>query len=350
MQPIRDVSQRNACLADDPEGAASRTTTAYVVQKGDTLSKIAAGLQRQGLVGSTAELVRRILTLNPQIKDPNRIEKGDTLQLPAVPAQAPQRQAESKHNRLEGYFVRFPMTPAYLPPLLAEKSGPSFSAGLAAMTGKAPAPAPAASFLRTDGKPFPTSQDGTPRYKQRDMDAGGNWGDRYLGDKAAEPKRIADKGCALTSVAMALSKLSGETITPGVLDAFLDTHDGYVGNSLKWATAGQATQSPISVTKTTTWNLDAIDKELDAGRPVVLAVDYKVGSSGGNVGTDHWVCLTRRGTDGVYFANDPATGAEIRFQKQSDGQLQQINESGGSPPKPYRSSGEFATFSKAVQS
>src|SRR5689334_23082764 len=119
MQPIRDVPQRNACFSDDPEGAASQNSTAYVVQKGDTLSKLAAALQRQGLAGSPAEIIRQILTLNPQIQDPNRIAKGATLQLPAVPAQTPQRQAESKHNRLEDYVSRAPMTPAYLAPVQA---------------------------------------------------------------------------------------------------------------------------------------------------------------------------------------------------------------------------------------
>jgi hypothetical protein len=51
---------------------------------------------------------------------------GQALQKPVVPAQAPQRPAESKHNRLEDYTIRYPMTPAYLPPLRPGLGGQVF--------------------------------------------------------------------------------------------------------------------------------------------------------------------------------------------------------------------------------
>ncbi|WP_163998715.1 C39 family peptidase [Pyxidicoccus caerfyrddinensis] len=238
-------------------------------------------------------------------------------------------------NQVEEYVCRFPVS--YAPPPPAASSGPSFSAAtLALLGGTPPAAAPAGSFARADGTPFPTSMDGTPMYKQSDAE----WGESRLGASATAPT-LASRGCAVTSMAMALSKLSGETLTPGALDAHLDASAGYVGSALVWGTAGTATEKPVAVEKTTTWSLDKVTKELESGRPVVLGVDYKEGGSGGTLGTDHWVCLTRK-EGNLFFANDPATGDEVRF-KVEGGALKQVPKSTESI-QGYKSSGEFTTF------
>ncbi|HEX8705544.1 MAG TPA: C39 family peptidase [Myxococcaceae bacterium] len=342
MDAVRNLSQRDACFPDDM-GAAAQGTTSYTVKKGDTLAKLAAALMQQGVKGSREEVLRQILTLNPQIKDQNQIAQGATLQLPvAQQASTGPAQPEQKTNLLEAFVSRFSTTLTSLAPRQAESGGAALTAGALACMGT---PAmQAATFLRTNGVPFQTSPDGTPKYKQADYEAGGNWGARYLGESADTQRTIASRGCAMTSVAMALSKLSGETITPAVLDAFLDAKNGYLGNAIKWDTAGKVTESRIAVAKTTAWNLDTVNAELAAGRPVVLGVDYKAGKSGGNLGTDHWVCLTRRDPTepNRYFANDPATGTEISFLKQPNGKL--LEEQPPTHRKPYKSSGEFVTF------
>lgn len=341
MDAVRNLSQRDACFPDDM-GATSQGTTSYTVKKGDTLAKLAAALEQQGVKGSREEILRQILTLNPQIKDPNRIAQGTTLQLPTAPASTKTEQTEQKTNLLEAFVSRFSTALSSLAPRQAESGGPAFTAGALACIG-----APmmqAATFLRTNGVPFQTSPDGTPKYKQADYEAGGNWGARHLGETAKTKRTIASRGCAMTSVAMALSKLTGKTITPAVLDAFLDAKKGYDGNAIYWDKAGKVEDSRISVAKTTTWKLDTLNAELAAGRPVVLGVDYKAGKSGGELGTDHWVCLTRRDPNDAnrYFANDPATGMEISFLRQPDGKL--LEEKHPSHRKPYKSSGEFVTF------
>lgn len=341
MHSIGSTTQRNASFTNDPEGAAPQATTSYTLQKGDTLSKLAQGLQRQGLAGGLAEIVQRILTLNPQIKDQNRVAVGATVHLPAVPGPATTpRQTESMANQLEAFLGRFPVTMASQLLASAPLVGPIITAGQLALGGTVAAPAH--SFLRTNGVPFPTSSDGTPRYKQGDDE----WKDRKLGDGAPQPVTVSFKGCAMTSVAMALSKLSGETITPMVLDAFLDGNNGYLKNDIKWAVAGKVTEQPISLDKKTTWNLDTINAELAAGRPVVMAVDYKDSPK-----TDHWVCLTRResGPPEIYFANDPASGEEIRFLRQPNGTLLEETRYSKRPEK-CRSTGEFVTFSKPAKS
>jgi hypothetical protein len=291
MDSIRHLTQRDACFPEDAEAAASHGTTSTTGKKGDTPA--------------------------PGLK-------------------------ERKANLLEEFVCRFPMTPGFPAPRSAGEGG-TFTAGALATLG-APASQPA-TFLRTNGVPFQTSPDGTPKYKQGDTETGGNWGAQLLGNAAETPRTIASKGCAMTSVAMALSKLSGETITPAVLDAFLDAQKGYVGNAIKWGTAGQVTSSPITVTKQTAWNVDTVNAELAAGRPVVLGVDYKDGKSGGTQGTDHWVCLTRQDPSNTnrYFANDPITGTEISFLRQPDGRLVE-EKNPGLKREEYRSSGEFVTF------
>ena len=299
MDAVRNLSQRDACFPDDM-GAAAQGTTPHTVKKGGT-------------------------------------------PLPAAPASTGPGKPEQKTNLLEAFVSRFSMTLPSLAPRQAESGGAALTAGALACMG--PPAMQSGSFLRTNGVPFQTSPDGTPKYKQADYEAGGNWGARHLGENAEEKRTIASKGCAMTSVAMALSKLSGETITPAVLDAFLDSKkQGYDGNAIYWETAGKVTSSPIEVDKTVVWNLNTVNAELAAGRPVVLGVDYKAGKSGGKLGTDHWVCLTRRDPNDAnrYFANDPATGTEISFLRQPDGKLLEEQKVNGRAK--YKSSGEFATF------
>jgi Peptidase_C39 like family len=231
-----------------------------------------------------------------------------------------------------------------------ERSGPAepaMTAGALAFAGKARAKPPH-TFLRSDGKPFPVSQDGTPLYKQNDRAEGGNWGGTKLGG-GANATSIGRQGCALTAMAMALSKLTGQTLTPALLDAHLDAHNGYAKDSrgketdrLRWQVVGNAARPPVTVTRLKQGDLDSIRSSLDTGRPVVLGVDYRKDEK-----TDHWVCLTRRDPSdaALYYANDPATGREICFRQDEEGRLVQVPGPGDKPlARPYRSSGEFVTF------
>ena len=174
----------------------------------------------------------------------------------------------------------------------------------------------------SDGRSFPTSADGTPIFKQGDA----QWGGRTLGTS----KTLSSHGCAVTASAMALSKISGQVIDPGQLDAYLDSNKGYDGNNLYWGkAAGMAGMSATSGGM----NFDTINKQLDAGRPVVIAVDHT-----GDGKTDHYVTLTGRNGN-TYSANDPATGKEMSFNLQNGKLVGQSNN------KTYQSSGQAITFS-----
>jgi peptidoglycan hydrolase-like protein with peptidoglycan-binding domain len=186
--------------------------------------------------------------------------------------------------------------------------------------GPAPAPMPGGS-----GRVFPTSADGTPLFRQGDPE----WGERTLGRENS----IGEEGCAITSMAMAISKIARRIVTPGDVDQWIDTHGGYGGSggdSIRdWNVIAQI--AGLGAQRLDGLNLGAINAQLDSGRPVVVGVDKN-----NNGSTDHWIALTRRGTEGgspVYYANDPAPGTSIKLRLQGT-QLVGISNS-------YRSTGSY---------
>jgi peptidoglycan hydrolase-like protein with peptidoglycan-binding domain/LysM repeat protein len=211
----------------------------------------------------------------------------------------------------------------------------SFEAAPAAQPTRAvntAAPQGAGPARDSNGRTYPTSRDGTPMFKQGDAE----WSKRTLGPSSS----IGGAGCAMTATAMAVSKISGKTINPGQMDAWLDKNGGYggkSGNSLDWNKAAQ--MGGLS-SKSPDWSLDTINKQLDAGRPVVVGVDYKPGSKGGANGTDHWIAITGRGQENgkpVYYANDPMSGKQITLNQEG------TTLKGG--PLGYKTTGQLRTFS-----
>ncbi len=64
------------------------------------------------------------------------------------------------------------------------------------------------------------------------------WGSRVLGRSSS----ISKQGCAISAIAMVLG-FHGRDVDPGTLDIYLDSNNGYVGNSVKWGVAGKFKQS-----------------------------------------------------------------------------------------------------------
>jgi hypothetical protein len=181
---------------------------------------------------------------------------------------------------------------------------------------------------------FPTSPDGTRIYSQGDP----AWRKRVLGRNLT----ISQAGCAMTSTAMAIGKISGKPITPAELDEYLDANHGYAGDSLDWTKAAAARDLTPTREK---WKLSTIDDNLAAGKPCVIGVDYKEGSGGGPNGTDHWICLVSKQTDErghtYYLANDPGTGKTIRLTPNAKGAL--VGDGKGALGK-YKTTGTLVTF------
>lgn len=269
-------------------------TKIHDVSRGDRLSALAARYNTT---------VEKLAKAN-NIADPNKIQVGQKLVIPDG--------FDKPKKATSGGGTGGGSTPA------------ATSDNFAATSAKAKGP-----VTDGDGRKFPTSRDGTPMYRQGDE----QWGSRRLGTSSS----LSAAGCAMTATAMAVSKITGKVINPGEMDAYLDKNNGYSGNALNWGSA--AGMGGLGASKQA-WNLNTINKQIDAGRPVVVGVDYRAGSNGGSNGTDHWITITGRGQENgkpVYYANDPATGKEITLRANGS-RLE-----GG--PKGYKTTGELVTFS-----
>ncbi|MCI0671288.1 MAG: hypothetical protein L0Y64_12555 [Myxococcaceae bacterium] len=351
MESVRRASTGNVCLPEQGSEP-SVPTVPYAVQRGDTLSKLAARLQGQGIAGSREDLVRLLLSLNPQVQHRDRIVADAVLQLPAAASFPTTASGVSGGDRVEAYAGGYSRMPVAEERTGAERGLTAGALVLTRGAGLPERPEPAL-FQMKDGTRFDVSADGTPLYKQNALAGEGGWGRLALNEDARRAATIGREGCAMTCVAMALSKLSGQTITPDVLDRYLDANGGYAPgcNALRWATSAGVTGAPMRVERHAGWEPDRIDTELASGRPVVIGVDCRPGSAGGINGTDHWLCLTRRDPEmpDVYYANDPASGTEVKLMRQPGGALVQVLEQDGTNAKraPYRTSGPWTSFGVA---
>ncbi len=213
-------------------------------------------------------------------------------------------------------------------------------------TGWSPSTRPAAQAVRAPAVELPDdirkTDDGTPIFTQGDA----RWGRTRLGHGTT----IARSGCAMSSTAMAMSKITGEPITPDALNGWLAKNRGYAGDAMDWSRVGKARGLEV---RRENFRLSTIDAHLEAGKPVVIGVDYKAGSNGGANGTDHWICVTAKGTDDqgrtVYFANDPGTGKVVTLAPSSRGGL---SGDGKNALGHYRTTGQLRVFSdpKPVES
>jgi hypothetical protein len=120
------------------------------VKSGDTLSKLADGLRKEGLPGTRDEVVQQLLDLNPQITNKNLIQVGQQLTLPKPPEAKP---AHAEQNHVES----FSPNASYADPADAAcfMEGPTFSAAMLAMGG-----APAANLQSVD--PSVSAQPSSP--------------------------------------------------------------------------------------------------------------------------------------------------------------------------------------------
>lgn len=289
----------------------------HTVKPGDTMSEIA---RRNGMS------VQQLAQANPQIRNPNLIYPGQQINVPAptgpiviaprAPAAAQAASAPAFAQRPGGAALGTPGGSR----LLA-----SAGAAAAAQTQAGRAP-PAASS--------PSGARKVPLYWQSNPD----WGKLTLGSRES----IGSAGCAMTATAMAIGAISGKEITPKELDAHLDQQKGgYVGDAVNWNAAAQARGLQASKAG---FSLGAIDDQLKAGRPVVVGVSYKPGSEGGANGTDHWITVVEKKSEGgvtSYKAHDPGTGKET-WLRASDGSL--VGDGDKTALGAYSSTGELVVF------
>ncbi|HEY1907124.1 MAG TPA: LysM peptidoglycan-binding domain-containing protein [Myxococcaceae bacterium] len=294
-----------------PDVSAPAQEATWVVQPGDTLSAIARQLQRTGTPGTAAELVRTLARLN-RLSDPDRISVGQVLTLPSRPGRPCDEdvvgvvEADVLHG-LQNMRMH------------VGEQKTRLENALLGLLHRVP----------TDPVPRQESSD-TPFFRQSDP----AWRTERLGISGEGPT-LAQAGCAVTACAMALSRIGGTVLTPDALVRHLRDSGGFQGPLLDWSAAGSAIHEGP---RATPGALDSagLDRELDAGRPVLLRVVHEVQGRP----RQHWICLTGRdrGT-GEYTANDPATGRSTALTRAGTG----LATLGGEPVQ-YTSDGRMVTF------
>lgn len=285
----------------------------YRIRAGDTLSSIA----RQHKLG-----VNELAQAN-HIRNPNKILVGDTLKLPGGRPPTPGKTTAT-------------------PPLPRPRPAPINTADVF----EAPPSRPATSMgpFRDEktGRTFKNSN-GYPLYAQGDAE----WGAKQIGTETGRGDTMARYGCAVSSVAMAISGITGRTVTPGELDAHMKQKRAMTGNAIgNWGAAGSVDGLGVQVTRQPhgKFGADRIDQELAQGKPVVVGVDYKTGpgnnrTRGHDGKTDHWLLITGKSADGKsYLANDPSTGNAITLRKEGNRLVANNSD------KDYQTTGDATTF------
>jgi hypothetical protein len=303
-------------VSRSPEGSApDQDSTRWQVQPGETLGGIARQLVREGMPGTSAELVRTLARLNG-IENPDHIEVGQLLTLPGR-ASAP---AQSEDT----VVAAAPVPPRSIGAALLDAAGRHglLQGALLRLTRGSTARAVSG---------HPRAPDGTPLFRQGDP----AWRAERLGVSGEGPT-LSHAGCAVTACAMALSRLGDTVLTPDALVRHLRESGGFKGPLVDWSIAGTAIQG---APRACPGPLDCgeLDRELDAGRPVLLRVVHDVQGAT----QQHWVCLTGRDArTGRYTANDPATGRTTVLVRR-DGALA----SAGGEPIHYAADGRMVRFS-----
>lgn len=140
------------------------------------------------------------------------------------------------------------------------------------------------------GEPAP-SVSKAPHFRQKDP--------RWAGDRlGGSGETIADSGCTLCSVSMALSRL-GIATDPKQLNRSLRLRNGYTGRGwIKWASVTQASGGKVQVIMDNSPSRSAIDSALARGEGVVA----QIYSSRSGL---HWVYLVAKESSS-YVILDPA--------------------------------------------
>jgi hypothetical protein len=199
---------------------------------------------------------------------------------------------------------------------------------------KKPNEAQVQNALSRDWQPVtgnPTGQTGVRPLSQLDSNA-------TLGNG---PRTIRQSGCLLTSMAMVSNSVNGTSIGLEQANSRVKSGNGFSGSNMNVGPAANALGMRLNSRASFTGNTNAMDRALEQGKPVVVGVDYKAGSSSAMGRTDHFLVVTGRNANGSYSAVDSAGGRELTFNRQANGEFVAMTPSG----KRYSLS-EIMTFDK----
>jgi hypothetical protein len=135
------------------------------------------------------------------------------------------------------------------------------------------------------------------------------------------PKTIRQAGCLLTSMTMVSNALTGARNGVDAANRIVTAAGGFDGNNMQIPTAAQALGLKLASRAPFAGDTNAIDAALARGRPVVVGVDFKEGTSSSLGRTDHFLVVTGRTSAGGYTAIDAANGRPLTFAHDGQGAL-----------------------------
>jgi hypothetical protein len=129
------------------------------------------------------------------------------------------------------------------------------------------------------------------------------WAGAPLGTSPTDT--VASAGCAITAVTMML-RYYGIDTDPGAFNSWLTANGGYAfDDQLIWGAVTAYSGGRVAFSAWTGPDGNAIDGELDAGRPVVAEVRLS--------GNQHFVLITGYTTEGGLVINDPWFADSVNF-------------------------------------
>jgi Rod binding domain-containing protein len=135
------------------------------------------------------------------------------------------------------------------------------------------------------------------------------------------PKTIRQAGCLLTSMAMTSNALTGARNGVDAANQIVTAAGGFDGNNMKIDVAAKALGLKLASRGAFNGDTSAMDASLSRGRPVVVGVDFKDGTSSSLGRTDHFLVVTGRAPGGGYTAIDSANGRSLTFERDGQGAL-----------------------------
>jgi hypothetical protein len=135
------------------------------------------------------------------------------------------------------------------------------------------------------------------------------------------PKTIRQVGCLLTSLTMVSNTITQTRRTVEEANDVVTAAGGFRGVDMRFGPASETLGLRTTARGAFDGNTQPIDRALLGGKPVIAGVDFKEGSSSSLGGTDHFLVLTGRTTDGGYTAIDAANGKSLTFTRDDSGAL-----------------------------
>lgn len=135
------------------------------------------------------------------------------------------------------------------------------------------------------------------------------------------PKTIRQAGCLLTSMTMVSNALTGAKNGVDAANQIVTAAGGFDGNNMQIDKAAQALGMKLASRAPFSGDTSALDASLARGRPAVVGVDFKDGTSSSLGRTDHFIVVTGRAPGGGYTAVDSANGRSLTFSRDAQGGL-----------------------------